>query len=104
MDWRLRCYSVLCRTFHGALTWKYKDPGQIGDGTSTTRTTPTEIGSGNNWPVIAAGREVTLTIKTDGTLWALGNNDDMALGDGIITDSDTLVLVLHRRLDLTLHR
>lgn len=40
------------------------------------------IGADNDWAVISGGATHSMAIKTDGTLWAWGNNDFGQLGDG----------------------
>jgi alpha-tubulin suppressor-like RCC1 family protein len=42
----------------------------------------------------SAGGNHTLALKTDGSLWAWGNNDSGQLGDGTITARSTPVRVL----------
>ena len=58
--------------------WK----GQIGDGTTTDRHSPIQIGNETNWSQIFCGYCHTIAIKTDGTLWAWGYNLYGQLGDG----------------------
>jgi len=49
--------------------------GQVGVGNYGTKIyTPTKIGTSTNWKLISAGRDFTLGIQTDGTLWAWGEN------------------------------
>jgi len=49
--------------------------GQVGVGTyGTVIYAPTKIGNSTNWKSISAGLNFTLGIKTDGTLWAWGEN------------------------------
>lgn len=68
-------------------SWGYNFYGQIGDGTKgTDRLSPVQIGSGTNWSYVTAGRNHTAAIKTDGTLWAWGDNHNGALGDGTFVD------------------
>lgn len=56
--------------------------GQIGDGTTTDRSTLTLNITGNtSWKKISCGSNNTLAIKTDGTLWGWGRNDSGELGD-----------------------
>lgn len=43
---------------------------------------PTQIGSDTNWTQVSAGANTSYAIKTDGTLWAWGQNDYGQLGDG----------------------
>lgn len=68
--------------------------GALGNGyTSGTRTTFTQIGALTNWKQVSAGRYHTLAIKTDGTLWAWGNNNygNLGLGDRTATSSPVQV-------------
>jgi len=58
--------------------------GQLGDSTTTGRTTPKLIMSGVS--SVAARYEHSLILKTDGTLWACGYNNCGQLGDGTKTN------------------
>ncbi len=62
--------------------WGGNTNGQLGDGTTTQRTSPVQIGTDNKWASIAVGEIHTIGLKTDGTLWAWGNNTNGQLGDG----------------------
>ena len=44
--------------------------GQLGDGTTTNRITPVQVASGVS--TVSAGYLHSLSVKTDGTLWAMG--------------------------------
>jgi len=48
--------------------------GQLGDGTSTDRSSWVQIGTATNWKQALAGEGVSLALRTDGSLWAWGNN------------------------------
>jgi len=56
--------------------------GQLGNGTTIQNYTPNQIGIATNWKSVSAGRSQSLAIKTDGTLWAWGDNYYGQLGDG----------------------
>ena len=58
--------------------------GQLGDGTTTDRSTPVQIMTGV--AAVSAGSEHTMILKTDGTLWGTGSNWLGQLGDGTTTD------------------
>lgn len=73
--------------------WGYNQNGQLGDGTTTDKNTPTKIGSVTTWIAVAAGRAHTLAVKKDGSLWAWGRNFDGQLGNGSLTQADSLVPV-----------
>ena len=63
-------------------TWGLNDKGQMGDGTSTNRSSPVQTVAGDtNWKFVSAGRYGFQAIKTDGTLWLWGGNLTGALGD-----------------------
>ena len=64
-------------------TWGYNNYGGLGDGTTTSRTSPvTTAGGGTNWKQVACGDYHTAAIKTDGTLWTWGRDDYGQLGIG----------------------
>jgi hypothetical protein len=51
----------------------------------TDKTFPVQVGSATNWLSAAAGVGHTVAIKTDGTIWAWGDNGSGQLGDGTTT-------------------
>ena len=79
--------------------WGYNDNGQLGDGTTTNRLVPVQVkGAGGTGyltgvKAIAAGNSHSLALKTDGTVWAWGNNNRGQIGDGTLTDQSVPVQV-----------
>lgn len=66
----------------GALfTWGDNSGSQLGDQSSTDRTTPVYI-TPNRWLWVDGGANHTLSIKNDSTLWAFGDNAYGQLGNG----------------------
>jgi alpha-tubulin suppressor-like RCC1 family protein len=63
--------------------------GQLGDGTTTGRSTAVQVATGV--ASVTAGPDHTLYVKTDGTLWAMGYNQYYQLGDGTATNRSTPV-------------
>ena len=61
-----------------ACGWNYD--GQLGDGTTTNRSTPVQVMTGV--AAVSAGGSHTMILKTDGSLWACGDNYYGQLCDG----------------------
>jgi alpha-tubulin suppressor-like RCC1 family protein len=88
----------MARTMCGAVktdgtlwTWGSGLLGQLGDGTTTDRSSPgTTAGGGTNWRTVPTyGSDIRLVytaIKTDGTLWTWGFDSTGALGSSTITN------------------
>jgi len=73
-------------------TWGSNTPGQLGDNTVVTRSTPvTTLAGGANWKQVSCAGLYTAAIKTDGTLWTWGRNIEGQLGDNTNTNRSTPV-------------
>ena len=70
--------------FDGTLyAWGTNASGQLGDRTTVAKSSPVVIDSANNWKDIAVGQAAqpfSLAIRTDGKLYAWGNNQGGQLG------------------------
>jgi alpha-tubulin suppressor-like RCC1 family protein len=87
-----RYYTAAIKTDGTLWTWGDNSNGQLGDNTTTSRSTPvTTFVGGTNWKQVAGGYSHTAAIKTDGTLWTWGNNGNAQLGDNTSTNRSTPV-------------
>jgi len=75
--------------------WMWGDggTGQLGQGNTTNYSSPVQVGSLTDWfqMGMADGGEVTIAVKTDGTLWTWGKGGDGGLADGTTTDRSSPV-------------
>ena len=67
-------------------SWGYNNSGQLGDGSTTNRTTAVKIGTDSDWVSVGAGYYHSFAIKSNGTLWAWGYNSAGQLGNGNSTN------------------
>jgi alpha-tubulin suppressor-like RCC1 family protein len=67
-------------------SWGSGNSGRLGIGSTTDRSSPVQVGALNTWSYVAAGGGAfSAATKTDGTLWAWGENSYGALGQNNIT-------------------
>ena len=87
----------LALTSHGSvLAWGNNGDGQLGDGTTTSSSTPVRIdlpARTRVTAVAAGGGPQSLALTSDGSVLEWGNNGDGELGDGTSADSLTPVPV-----------
>ena len=98
-----REYCVALRNDGTVWTWGRNFEGQLGIGTwggGTHRNSPAQVvdpsdptGYLTAVEAIAAGEKYTLAIKSNGTLWAWGENNRGQLGDGTTTAKNIPVQV-----------
>jgi len=77
-----------------AAGWGYNAQGQLGDGTTTSRSLSGDIRAGSDVVQVAAGNGHGLALRSDGTVWAWGFNGLGELGDGTRTSRSTPVRVI----------
>ena len=78
-------YNVAIKTDGTLWAWGYNGNGQLGQGGTTTTSSPVQIGALTNWLKASAGRYHQVAIKTGGTLWSWGKNNHGNLGLGNTT-------------------
>ena len=69
--------------------WGLNNKSQLGDGTTTSSSTPVQSGAGvlSSITAVAAGNEHSLALKSDGTVWGWGSNSNGQLGNGVTAGS-----------------
>src|SRR5579872_4197543 len=78
-------FTVAIKTEGTLWAWGFNNDGELGDGTTTGRDSPEQIGTDTNWAQVSAGDSDTLAVRTDGSLWGWGFNGNGQLGDGTTT-------------------
>ena len=86
-------HNIALKTDGTLWAWGLNLDGQLGDGTTTRRTSPVRVGTGNNWVTVSVSYFHSLGIQSDGSLWAWGWNNPGQLGDGTTTDRRSPVRV-----------
>jgi alpha-tubulin suppressor-like RCC1 family protein len=86
-------HTVAVRSDGTLWTWGGNSNGQLGDGTTTARSAPVQIGDDEDWASVACGYQHTVAVRTDGTLWAWGDNAGGQLGNGTAQDQSSPVRI-----------
>jgi alpha-tubulin suppressor-like RCC1 family protein len=73
--------------------WGYNEFGQVGDGTTFTRSTPVPVQGLGGAKAIAAGADHSLALLSNGTVMAWGENEFGQLGTGGTAGSEVPVAV-----------
>lgn len=85
-------HTVSIKTDGTLWLWGRNAYGQIGDNTISDRSSPVQtVTVAANWWKISAGFNHTVALKTDGTLWSWGRNNQGQLGDNSITNRSSPV-------------
>jgi alpha-tubulin suppressor-like RCC1 family protein len=74
-------HTAAIKTDGSLWMWGINEFGQLGDNTTTNRSTPvTTFAGGTDWKQVDCGSTHTAAIKTDGSLWTWGRGVDGRLG------------------------
>jgi alpha-tubulin suppressor-like RCC1 family protein len=81
-----RRHTAAIKTDGTLWCWGNNQFGQLGDNTATSRSSPVQtVAFGTNWKQVSTGYQITAAIKTDGTFWTWGYNNNGQLGTNTIT-------------------
>jgi len=88
-------YHTLALKSDGSLwAWGDNTKGQLGDGAASfNQPVPVRIGTDTDWAAVAAGDFHSLALKSDGSLWAWGENSSGQIGDGLVVPANQTVPV-----------
>ena len=90
-----RSHSLFLKSDGTAWACGANASGQLGDGTITQRLSPVMvIGLSDIIKISAKNGDYSLFLKSDGTVWACGNNSFGQLGDGTQINRDTPVQII----------
>jgi len=86
--------AVATKTDGTAWSWGVNNSGGLGLNNTISTNSPIQIGSDTDWAILShGGGEVTGAIKTDGTLWAWGENSNGAVGQNNTFDYSSPVQI-----------
>jgi alpha-tubulin suppressor-like RCC1 family protein len=87
--------SLNNEVFSFAYAWGSGASGRLGDGTTTTKSSPVTVLLGiNNWSQLSGGGEHSLGLTSTGIAYAWGINSNGRLGDGTTTSRRSPVTVI----------
>ena len=93
-------HSLALKSDETVWAWGDNTDGQLGDSTNTNSSYAAKVKTGaacgadlSGVTEVAAGAGHSLALKSDGTVWAWGNNADGQLGDGTTTSHNCAVQV-----------
>ena len=88
------CHSLGIDTNGSAWGWGDGSAGKLGDYTGADRVIPRKVAGGfTDWCQVSAGRDHSLGVRRNGTVWGWGSNSSGGLGDLSVTARCSPVLI-----------
>jgi alpha-tubulin suppressor-like RCC1 family protein len=89
-----RDHSLAIESNGTVWSWGWNQYGQVGNGTKGNNVlSPVQVSGLTGVTMVSAGADHSMALKSDGTVWAWGQNNDGQLGDGTKTNRATPVKV-----------
>ena len=88
-------HSLALKSDGKLYAWGSNSFGQLGDGTTNTKTAVSQTGTDADWALVTARSSHVLALKKDGTLYAWGGNIRGQLGDGTTAQRNSPKLIAH---------
>ena len=77
-----------------AYAWGRASLGRLGDNTTVNKSSPVSVVGGfTDWCQVSAGSEFSLGVRTNGTAWAWGYNNNGQIGNGNLTNQFSTVQI-----------
>jgi alpha-tubulin suppressor-like RCC1 family protein len=76
----------------GIYAWGNNGSGQLGQGNTTNRSSPVQVGTGTSW-TDASIADHAIAIQSNGSLWAWGSGGEGRLGDGTTASKSSPVQI-----------
>ena len=87
-------YTLAIKSNGTLWAWGDSTYGQLGTANNEDNNTdPVQVGSNTNWVSVSTGDHHAVAIRSDGTLWAWGENNHGQLGNNSTTDSNTPIQI-----------
>jgi len=88
-------HSLAVRQNGTAWAWGYNSNGRLGDNTTTNKSSPVSVVGGFlDWCQVSAGRNFSLGIRQNGTIWSWGYAAQGRLGDNTTVSKSSPVSVV----------
>lgn len=69
-------------------TWGANTSGQLGQNNIISRSSPVQVGTDTNWSSLSFGSDFAIAIRSNGTIWGWGNNQQGQLGINLDVSSN----------------
>jgi alpha-tubulin suppressor-like RCC1 family protein len=87
-------HSIAIDALNGSLwSWGNNTHGQVGDNTTTNRSSPVSVTLGGSFIHVAAGSHCSFAVDSNNVLWSWGGNYSGQLGDGTFVNKSSPISI-----------